>query len=152
MGFLHVGLGHLNRMFSDTEFLRTNRQALLDLYRPSDASTSGGVPAEVSPDILASTRQMLTADSPLGKVAEGIDPEQVVAILNQQPPTIVEAQRAVVYRNLQRDQPFGMTFVWRPGYEYELRILESHASDGSPGWITVEITSRYPSDLHTANG
>jgi hypothetical protein len=147
MGFLHLAMGHLNRMFGDPQFLRDHREDLLALYRPSapepDAATDG---------LLSSTEQMLGSDSPLGEAVAGLDPSQVSRILKAQPPTIIEAQRAVVHRNLQRAEPYGMTFAWLPGYDYEVNVSESPPSGGAPGWITVIIKSRYPGDAHPVKG
>jgi hypothetical protein len=146
VGFLQASIGHLNRMFGDPDFLRDNRDQLLDLYRPVDGLE------DASATLARNTQQMLGKDSPLGEALRRIEPEQIARILEQQPSTIMEAQRAVVHANLQRPEPYGMTFAWAPSYDYEVNVWESPPSDGGPGWITVLIKSRYPRDEHPVRG
>lgn len=146
MGYLEVGLGHLNRMFGDPALLREHRDALLALYSPSDGAIDG------EPSVVRTTSHMLGQDSPLGSAVQGIDPEQITGVLRRLSPTIIEAARAIVYGNLQRQEPYGMTFAWRPGYDHELTVWESTSADNSPGWITVLIKSRYPLDPHPISG
>jgi hypothetical protein len=142
MAFFQTAIGHLNRMFGDTEFLREHREALLPLYSPS------ADPGQAAADVMRSTEHMLSEHSPLGESIQGIDPGRIARILQQQPATIIEAQRAVVHRNLQREEPYGMTFAWAPAYDYEVNVWESPPTDATPGWITVLIKSRYPRDPH----
>jgi hypothetical protein len=142
MPFMHAAIGHLNRMYGDPQFLRENRETLLPLYSPA------ANPAEAATAIGRSTQSMLGENSPLGESVQGVDPARVASILQEQPATIIEAQRAVVHRNLQREEPYGMTFAWAPGYDYEVNVWESPPTDASPGWITVLIKSRYPDDPH----
>lgn len=146
MAFFQTAIGHLNRMFGDTTFLLEHRETLLDLYKPTDNAD------DAAAAVARSTEHMLSKDSPLGEEIRGIDPGRIARILQQQPATIMEAQRAVVHRNLQRAEPYGMTFAWAPGYDYEVNVWESPPTDATPGWITVLIKSRYPKDPHPITG
>jgi len=145
MGYLEVGLGHLNQMFGDIALLGEHREELLNLYSP-------GVGPDGGSKVLRTTSQMLSQDSPLGNAVRGIDPEEITRVLQRLSPTIIEAARAIIHGNLQRQEPYGMTFAWRPGYDHELTVWESSSADGSPGWITVLIKSRYPLDPHPITG
>ena len=145
MGYLEVGLGHLNQMFGDLVLLREHREELLNLY-------SSAVGPDGGSKVLRTTSQMLSQDSPLGNAVRGIDPEEITRVLQRLSPTIIEAARAIIHGNLQRQEPYGMTFAWRPGYDHELTVWESSSADGSPGWITVLIKSRYPLDPHPIAG
>ena len=51
------------------------------------------------------------------------------------------------HRNLEREEPFGMTFAWAPAYDWELTVWESPPTDISPGWITVLIKGRWQQAL-----
>ena len=140
MPFFQVAIGHLNRMFGIPEFLERNGPVLLDLFRPSDHP-------EGTPDRLVETTLLLLGDeSPLGEGLKDVDIGRIARLVAQQPPAILEAERAAVYRNLQREKPYGMTFAWAPGYDYEVTVWESPPTAASPGWITVLIKTRYPSD------
>lgn len=139
MSHMHAAIGHLNRMYGDPQFLKDNREALQSLYAPS-ADGAGGV--------ARSTETMLSESSPLGEAARGVDSGRVAEILLAMPPTIIEAQRAAVHANLQREAPYGMTFAWVPAYDHEVSVWESPPSTTSPGWITVLIRGRYPGDAH----
>jgi hypothetical protein len=142
MPLFQVAIGHLNCMFGNPDFLRRNRTDLLDLYRPSEGP-------EGTPDrLVETTRLMLSDQSPFGEGLKDVDIGRIARLVAQQPPTILEAERAVVYRNLQRDRPYGMTFAWAPGYDYEVTVWESPPTEASPGWITVLIKTRYPNDPH----
>ncbi len=142
MPLFQVAIGHLNRMFGIPEFLERNRPVLLDLFRPSDHP-------EGTPDRLVETTLLLLGDeSPLGEGLKDVDIGRIARLVAQQPPAILEAERAAVYRNLQREKPYGMTFAWAPGYDYEVTVWESPPTAASPGWITVLIKTRYPSDPH----
>jgi len=90
--------------------------------------------------------------SAMGDSVPGADPSRIAQLLRGEPPTIIEAQRAVVRRNLEREEPFGMTFAWAPAYDWELTVWESPPTDISPGWITVLIKGRYPSDQQPVTG
>ena len=146
MAFFQTAIGHLNRMFGDTDFLRDNRESLLEMYAPS-ASHEDAVAS-----LARNTERMLGTDSPLGEAIKNVEPSRIARILEQQPATIMEAQRAVVHANLQRTEPYGMTFAWAPGYDYEVTVWESPPTDATPGWITVLIKSRYPKDKHPITG
>jgi hypothetical protein len=141
MPLFQVAIGHLNRVFGDPEVLERSRALLLDLYRPSDDP-------EGMPERLVETTQQMLSEGPLGEGLKGADVGRIARLVAQQPPTILEAERAVVYRNLQRERPYGMTFAWAPGYDNEVTVWESSPTEASSGWITVLIKSRYPSDPH----
>lgn len=142
MAFFQTAIGHLNRMFGDTDFLRDNRESLLELYKPSETHE------DAAAALVRTTEQMLGKDSPLGEAIRNVEPSKIAKILEQQPATIMEAQRAVVHANLKREEPYGMTFAWVPGYDYEVNVWESPPTDATPGWITVLIKTRYPKDPH----
>jgi len=146
VSFMQTAIGHLNKMFGDTDFLRENRGQLLDLYKPSDGRE------DAVASLSRTTQQMLGADSPLGEAIRNIEPSKIAKILEAQPVTILEAQRAVVHANLQRDEPYGMTFAWAPSYDFEINVWESPPTDATPGWITVLTKGRYPKDKHPITG
>lgn len=137
----HVAIGHLNKMLGDPEFLKDpdRRNQLARLYEPTV-------------DLGEITAQMIGDDSPLGYAMRGADPSTIGTILSHLPESVLEAARAVVYRNLQRETPLGMTFAWLPAYEHEITVCESPATKSSPGWITVVIKGRYPADPHPVTG
>jgi len=143
---MQVALSHLNKIYGDTDFLRERRGELLELYGPRTDPEQG------LDDMVAGTRRLLSGEALLDEAVKGAEPSQVVLLLQGLPPTVIEAQRAVVYRNLQRAEPFGMTFAWAPAYDAELTVWESPPTPISPGWITVLIKSRYPSDAHPVTG
>ena len=143
---LQAAIGHLNRMYGDPQFLKEHRETLLPLYG------AAADPMQGAADLARSTERMLGDDSPLGEAIAGADPQRVSKALQQLPATILEAQRAVVHRNLQRAEPYGMTFAWAPGYDAELTVWESPPTSASPGWITVLMRSRYPADSHPVTG
>jgi hypothetical protein len=141
MPLFQVAIGHLNRMFGIPEFLERNRPVLLDLFRPSDRP-------EGTPDRLVETTLLLLGDeSPLGEASKTLISGALLDLSRNNHPRF-EAERAAVYRNLQREKPYGMTFAWAPGYDYEVTVWESPPTAASPGWITVLIKTRYPSDPH----
>jgi len=138
---LQVALSFLNHVLGDPEYLRRDRVNLLDLFRPDQTVN----------DMVGMTERLLGGALEGGSVT-GADPAKIASLLKGEPPTIIEAQRAVVHRNLEREEPFGMTFAWAPAYDWELTVWESPPTEISPGWITVLIKSRYPSDEQPVTG
>ena len=138
---MQVALSFLNKVLGDPEYLRRDRINLLNLFRPGQSAS----------DMVEMTEQLLGGALEGGSV-KGADPARIAALVKGQPPTIMEAQRAVVYKNLERSEPLGMTFAWAPAYDWELNVWESPATDISPGWITVLIKSRYPGDTQAGTG
>jgi hypothetical protein len=139
---MQVALGYLNQVLGDPVFLRENRSSLLEHFRPGQSIS----------EMVGMAEQILSgAVGDQGPVI-GANPSQIAKLLGGEPPTIIEAQRAVVSRNLERDEPFGMTFAWAPAYDWELTVWESPPTDISPGWITVLIRGRYPSDVQPVTG
>ncbi|MDQ1449795.1 MAG: hypothetical protein QOC79_2766 [Actinomycetota bacterium] len=138
---MQVALGFLNKMFGDPEYLRRDRVNLLNLFRPGQTVN----------EMVGVANEILSGALEGGSVV-GADPTKIANLLKGEPPTIIEAQRAVVQRNLEREEPFGMTFAWAPAYDWELTVWESPPTDISPGWITVLIRGRYPSDQQPVTG
>jgi len=138
---LQVALSFLNQVLGDPEYLRRDRVNLLDLFRPDQTVN----------DMVGMTERLLGGALEGGSVT-GADPAKIASLLKGEPPTIIEAQRAVVHRNLEREEPFGMTFAWAPAYDWELTVWESPPTEISPGWITVLVKSRYPSDEQPVTG
>jgi hypothetical protein len=141
MPALQVALSFLNKALGDPEYLRRDRVNLLNLFRPGQTVN----------DMVDMTARLLGGALEGGTVT-GADPTKIAALLKGEPPTIIEAQRAVVQRNLEREEPFGMTFAWAPAYDWELNVWESPPTEISPGWITVLVKSRYPSDQQPVTG
>jgi len=137
---MQVALSFLNKMLGDPELLRRDRDNLLNLFRPGQTVNEM---VGVADTVLSSA---------MGDSVPGADPSRIAQLLRGEPPTIIEAQRAVVRRNLEREEPFGMTFAWAPAYDWELTVWESPPTDISPGWITVLIKGRYPSDQQPVTG
>jgi hypothetical protein len=146
MGYMEVVIGRFNQSFGDPVFLQQHREELMGLYGPTAGSAG-----EVT-DLARSTSRMLGEGGPLGTAVQGIDPQEITRILGRLSPIITEASRAVIYGNLQRKEPYGMTFAWRPGYDNELTVWESSSAGDSPGWITVVIKSRHPADPNPISG
>ena len=137
---MQVALSFLNKMLGDPELLRRDRDNLLNLFRPGQTVNEM---VGVADTVLSSA---------MGDSVPGADPSRIAQLLRGEPPTIIEAQRAVVRRNLEREEPFGMTFAWAPAYDWELTVWESPPTDISPGWITVLIRGRYPNDRQPVTG
>jgi len=137
---MQVALSFLNKMLGDPEYLRRDRDNLLNLFRPGQTVNEM---VGVADTVLSSA---------MGDTVPGADPSRIAQLLKGEPPTIIEAQRAVVRRNLEREEPFGMTFAWAPAYDWELTVWESPPTDISPGWITVLIKGRYPTDQQPVTG
>ncbi|MFI5307961.1 MAG: hypothetical protein ACHQ53_11435 [Polyangiales bacterium] len=64
------------------------------------------------------------------------------------PAGLQAAIRAVLLRNLERKEPFAVTWAWKPSYDYELSIWECEDTKVSKGGITILIGTRYPLDGH----
>jgi hypothetical protein len=143
---MQVALSHLNKIYGDREFLREHRDELLELFRPSSD------PEQALENMVGTAHGMLSGQGLVNEAMKGADPSEIARLLQGVPPTILEAQRAVVYRNLQRAEPFGITVAWAPGYDSELTVWESPPTTISPGWITTLIKTRYPSDDHPVPG
>lgn len=134
MPAMQVALSHLNRMLGDLDLLVEHREALLALFDP-DA------------DLEHTLDELLGEGSPLGQAVQGVEVGTVVDVLRRLPPTIRDAQRAVVYKNLEREEPYGMTFAWAPAYDHEVTVWESPPTEVSVGWVTVLLKGRYPTDI-----
>ena len=138
---MQVALSFLNKMLGDPELLRRDRDNLLNLFRPGQTVNE-----------MVGVADTLLNQAMQGGSVPGADPSRIAQLLRGEPPTIIEAQRAVVRRNLEREEPFGMTFAWAPAYDWELTVWESPPTDISPGWITVLIKGRYPTDQQPVTG
>jgi hypothetical protein len=134
-----VAFSHLDQMFGDPDFLGSNREVLLELFAPGN-------------DMTATTLRMVGEESPLGRQLKGADPIDVTAVASHLPALLMEVSRAVVYDNLQRSDPVGMTFSWQPDYEHSVTVCESPPTNISPGWINVIFKGRYPGDPHPVTG
>jgi len=143
---MHVALSFLNKIFGDPALLQQHRVDLLDFYRPTDN------PDEALDRLVGTVEQLLSGEGLLDEAVQGADPSTIASLMRGLPPTVAEAGRAIIYRNVQRDEPFGMTFAWAPAYDSELTVWESPPTDISPGWITVVIKGRYPDDPHPVTG
>ena len=66
------------------------------------------------------------------------------AVIDRLPVGTREALRALIYANLQRPDPYGVTLAWAPGPDYELTIWETAPTAGSRGGITVLIKTVVP--------
>ena len=138
MPFLDVAFMHVNQMFGmcgDPEFLAANRDLLVGIFAPGN-------------DMTVATRRMVGEESPLGYAMKGADPDDVKEVADALPALLLEVSRAVVYDNLQRADPVGMTFSWQPDYEHSVTVWESPRTHLSPGWINIVFKGRYPGDPH----
>jgi hypothetical protein len=143
----HVALSYLNKYFGDPEWLRDNRIALLAFYAPSDDPDAGLHRLEET------VQELLGGELSDGGQVGNVDPATIAGFMRGLPPTHAEAGRAIIYRNLLRAEPFGMTFAWAPSYDHELTVAESpKIPQISPGWITVVMKGRYPFDAHPVTG
>jgi hypothetical protein len=133
--YLDVAFAHVSLMFGDPEFLVTNRDVLLEIFAPGN-------------NMADATFRMIGEDSPIGYPMHGADPEDVTEVAAALPPLLMEVSRAVVFDNLQRAEPVGMTFSWQPDYEHSVTVWESPPTQVSPGWINVVFKGRYPGDTH----
>ena len=82
---------------------------------------------------------------------DGIAPEfllyeEVGKVVDALPPSIHDCLREIVRGGIERKQ--GITFAWRPGYDYKLEVTESYDSTTTYGGITVILETRYPTDPH----
>ena len=66
------------------------------------------------------------------------------------PPAIHDTIRELIRGAIGRNQ--GITFVWRPGYDFKLEISEALDTTKTYGGITVVLESRYPEDPHYYHG
>ena len=140
MPFMHVALNFTNQLFGDPTLLVQHRDQLLELFQP-------GADHNAVASLLSS------ADGPLQRDLPGeVDRATVGRYAGRLPATIMEVSRAVVYQNLQRETPLGMTFAWMPAYEHEITVCESPATGDTPGWITILMRGRYPGDPHPITG
>jgi hypothetical protein len=135
MPWLDTAFAHTSQMFGDPEFLVNNRGALLALFAPGN-------------DMADTTQRMLSAESPLQRAMKGADPNDARIVAGALPRLLMEVSRAVVYDNLQRESPVGITFSWQPAYEHSVTVWESPPTSISPGWINVVFKGRYPGDPH----
>jgi hypothetical protein len=140
MPAMHVALHHTNRLFGDPTLLVQHRDQLVALFQPgADHSAIAGL--------------LTSPESPVdGELPGGADSGMVGRYAGRLPETIMEVSRAVVYQNLQRETPLGMTFAWMPAYEHEITVCESPATEFTPGWITILMRGRYPGDPHPITG
>jgi hypothetical protein len=135
MPFLDVAFAHVSQMFGDPEFLVANRDLLLEIFAPGN-------------DMAAATFRMVGEESPLGHAMKGADPDDVTEVAAALPALLLEVSRAVVFDNVSREEPVGMTFSWQPDYEHSVTVWESPPTHVSPGWINVVFKGRYPGDTH----
>lgn len=70
-------------------------------------------------------------------------------VIDALPPSIHDCLREVVRGGIERNQ--GITFAWRPGYDYKLEVTESFDTVTTYGGITVILETRYPGDPHPLN-
>jgi hypothetical protein len=141
-----VALGYLNQIYGDPALLQSSRTDLLALHSPKED------PEEAYQGLIDTAAQLLRGGGVVDEPIQGVDPSTIANLLGGLPPAIMEAGRAVIYRNLQREVPFGMTFAWAPAYDNEITVWESPPTNISPGWITVLIKGRYPADEHPVTG
>jgi hypothetical protein len=143
----HVALSYLNQIFGNPALLLDNQAELLAFYAPSDN------PNAALDQLQQTVQHLLSGEGSGGAPPADVDPTTIAGFMRGLPPTHAEAGRAIIYRNLQRPKPFGMTFAWAPAYDHELTVSESPPIDGtSPGWITVVLKGRYPFDPHPVTG
>jgi hypothetical protein len=96
------------------------------------------------PEVFAEGCQL----SDLVESEEYIPKRAAVAFLEQMPPALHEAIRAVIREDLLRETPLPITFAWQPGYDWELTVNDVASTDETHGGITVIVRSRYPDDEH----
>jgi hypothetical protein len=136
MPAMHVALAHANGLFGDPDLVLQHKEKLVDLFGPG--ANRHDIAAFVA-----------GADGPMGKaLPAGVSQAAVGNYAAELPETIMEVSRAVIFQNLQRDRPLGMTFAWLPAYEHEITVCESPATEHTPGWITVLMRGIYPGDPH----
>jgi len=146
MPYMQAAIGHLNTILGNPELLQQNQEQLLELFAPADDLDGA------REGLIGSFGQLLNGEGPAPNAVRGVETSTVMEHMQGIPPGIMDAGRAVIHRNLQRERPFGMTFAWAPGYDHEMTIWESPPTQGSPGWITVLIKGRYPGDQHPVTG
>jgi hypothetical protein len=105
---------------------------------------------------LAEKREAFAHGKPL---AAGIVVNETMALqphwkkyLNEIPPAMQEALRAIIYQALSTSPPTHITFAWAPGYDFELSVWQAPDTKTSKGGITVLLKSRYPDDKHPISG
>ena len=79
-----------------------------------------------------------------------VTPDVMAEVAANLPPAIHDAVREIIRGAISRNQ--GITFAWRPGYDFKLEISEAIDTDASQGGITVVVESRYPHDPHPIHG
>jgi hypothetical protein len=72
--------------------------------------------------------------------------------LNEIPPAMQEALRAIIYQALSTTPPTQITFAWAPGYDFELSMWQAPDTKTSKGGVTILLKSRYPDDKHPIAG
>jgi hypothetical protein len=111
--------------------------------------------AQLDDTFVDTTRTLISEGRSLVEILDGLDLFKVpghAEFVAQTPESIQAAIVALVGQNLGRESPKQMTFAWTPGYDWELRLTESTATDVSAGGITVHVRSRYPGDAHPGTG
>jgi hypothetical protein len=86
-----------------------------------------------------------------GVELEGLAPEfllyeELAQVIDALPPSIHDCLREIVRSGIERNQ--GITFAWRPAYDYKLEVTESFDTRTTYGGITVVLETRYPGDPH----
>lgn len=79
-----------------------------------------------------------------------LDYNSLAAVAEALPPAIHDTIRELIRGAIGRNQ--GITFVWRPGYDFKLEISEALDTKKTYGGITVVLESRYPADPHFHHG
>lgn len=70
---------------------------------------------------------------------------RVATLISRMPYSIQHGLREVLRGAVERR--VGVTFAWRPGYDFKLEITESLDSETTYGGITVVIETPYPDDV-----
>jgi hypothetical protein len=72
--------------------------------------------------------------------------EELAQVIDELPPSIHDSLVVIIRGGIERNQ--GITFAWRPGYDYKLEVTESFDTKTTYGGITVLLETRYPGDPH----
>ena len=66
--------------------------------------------------------------------------------LDTWPRALQDAIRAALSSAVNRTPRFPVTFLWMPGYDFEVMISEARTVGGSIGGVSIFLRSRYPGD------